>query len=59
MIPGSCKSDKPKNIGGVEKVNPKCDCVNGSIVNGVREPIRYSFALDKPPPHIITKEPRI
>ena len=37
----------------------KCDCINGSIVNGIRESISYSFALDKPPGHKIDKEPRI
>ena len=37
----------------------KCDCFNGSIVNGVREPILYSFSLDKPTRHKVYKEPRI
>ena len=30
---------------GVDKVHLKADCVQGSIVNGIREPILYSFAL--------------
>ena len=33
--------------------------MNGSIVNGVREPILYSFDLSSPPGHKIYKEPRI
>ena len=37
----------------------KCDCIQGSIVNGIREYILYSFALDKPPGHKIYKEPRV
>ena len=49
LNPGSLKSHKPANITGIDKVRLKCDCVNGSIVNGIREPILYRFALDKPP----------
>ena len=37
----------------------KYDCIEGSIVNGVREPILYSFALDQLPGHKIYKEPGI
>ena len=36
----------------------RCDCINGSILNGIREPNLYIFALDKPPGHIMYKEPR-
>ena len=39
--------------------NVKCDCNNGSIVNGIRELILYSLALSSPPGHKIYKEPRI
>ena len=59
MIAGSYKGNKPINITGIDKVHLKCDCVNGSIVNGVREPILYSFALFSPPGRKIYKEPRI
>ena len=59
LISGSYKSDKPINITGIDNVLFKCDCVQGSIVNGVREPILYSFALSSPPWHKIYKEPRI
>ena len=37
----------------------KCDCIKGSIVNGIRESILYSFALFLPPGHKIYKEPRV
>ena len=53
LIPGSYKSDKPINITGIDKVHLKCNCIDGSIVDGVREPILYSFALDQPPGHKI------
>ena len=26
----------------------KCDAIDGSAVNGIRQPILYSFVLDKP-----------
>ena len=59
LIAGSYKSDKPFNITGVDKIHLKCDCIQGSIVNGIREPILYSFALSSPPGHKIYKEPRV
>ena len=59
LIAGSYKSDRPINITGIDKVHLKCDCIQGSIVNGIREPILYSFALSSPPGHKIYKEPRI
>ena len=59
LIAGSYKSDKPINITGIDKIHLKCDCIQGSIVNGIREPILYSFALSSPPGHKIYKEPRV
>ena len=58
MIAGSYKGDRPINITGIDKVHLKCDCTQGSIMNGTREPILYSFALDQPPNHKIHKEQR-
>ena len=57
--PGSYKSDKPIKITGIDEIHLKCDCIQGSIVNGVSEPILFSFALFSPPGHKIYKEPRI
>ena len=51
LIAGSYKGDKPINITGIDKIHLKCDCIQGSIVNGVREPILFSFALSSPPGH--------
>ena len=59
LIAGLYKSDSPVNITGIDKVHLKCDCIDGSIVNGVRESILYSFALDQPPGHKIYKEPKV
>ena len=59
IIAGSYNSDRPINITGIDKIHLKCDCIQGSIVNGIREPILYSFALSSPPGHKIYKEPRV
>ena len=59
LIAGLYQSNKPINITGIDKIHLKCDCINVSIVNGVREPILYSFALFSPPGHKIFEEPRI
>ena len=59
LIAGSYKSDKPINITGINKIHLKCDCIRGSIVNSIREPILYSFALSPPLGHKIYKEPRV
>ena len=59
LIAESYKSDKPINITGIDKIHLKCDCIQGSIVKGIREPILFSFALSSPPGNKIYKEPRI
>ena len=35
----------------------KCDCIDGSVVNGIREPILFSFVLDKPSGYKVFCEP--
>ena len=35
----------------------KCDCINGSVLNEVRQPILCCFILDKPPGLRIFCEP--
>ena len=47
------------NITGIDKVHLKCDCIKGSFVNGIREPVLYSSALSLQPGHKIYKEPRV
>ena len=59
LIAGSYESDKPINITGIDKIHLKCDCIQGLIVNGIREPFLYSFALSSPPGHKKYKETRI
>ena len=59
MISRSYKGDRPINVTGIDKIHLRCDCIQGSIVNGVREPTLYSFALSSPPGHKIFKEPSV
>ena len=58
MVPGSYKSNKPNYFTGIDEIHKKCECINGSIVNGSREPILYSFASDKSPGFKKCKEPK-
>ena len=59
ILAGSYKSNRPINITGIDKVHLKCDCTQGSIMNGVRETILYSFALSSPTGYKIYKEPKV
>ena len=56
---GTHRSEKPDMITTTDKVHLKCDCVDGSIVNGIREQILFSFNLSAPPGYKIIKEPNI
>ena len=47
-LPGTYQSNKPISITGIDKVHLKCDCIQGSIVNGIRESILSSLALSAP-----------
>ena len=35
----------------------KCDCIDGSIQNGLRQPILFTFVLDKPSGYKVFCEP--
>ena len=41
-------SQKIVNLSSTIKVHLKCDCIDGSIQDGIRQPILFSFVLDKP-----------
>ena len=51
-------NEKPGNIGEMMKTGLRLDCFAGSIVNGIRQPILFFFALDKPPGHKALGKPR-
>ena len=36
------------NLNRIDKIHLKCDCIDGSVQDGVRQPILFSFVLDKP-----------
>ena len=47
--PGIYTSDKNiLNLNTIDKIHLKCDIIDGSIQDGVRQPILFSFVLDKP-----------
>ena len=39
LVAGSYKCEKPKKNTSIDKDHLKCDCIDGSIVNGVPQPI--------------------
>ena len=59
MLAGSYKSEKPIIITRLDNVHLKCDCIDGSIVNGCRQPILYRFGLTSPPGLEIHNQPKV
>ena len=56
-VPGVYNSKKILNLNTTNKIHLKCDCIDGSIQDGIRQPILYSFVLDKPSGYKIFCEP--
>ena len=52
-ILGTYKSGKPNIYTGIDKTHIRANCADGSILDGVRHLILYSFALEKSPGHIV------
>ena len=50
-------SQKLVILGSTNKIYLKCDCIDGSVVNGLRQPILYSFLIDKLPGYKVISEP--
>ena len=50
-------SQKIVNLSITNKTHLKCDAIDGSVVNGVRQPILNSFVLDKPSGYKVFSEP--
>ena len=57
VIPGVYTSNKILNLSSTNKIHLKCDCIDGSIQDGVRQPILFSFVLDKPSGYKVFCEP--
>ena len=48
-FPGVYTNDKDiLNLNTINKIHLKCDAIDGSIQDGVRQPILFSFVIDKP-----------
>ena len=45
---GTHTSEKPVMISPSDKIQLKCDCVDGSFVNGIRDQNSFSFNLSAP-----------
>ena len=50
-------SQKIVSLSNTNKIHLKCDVIDGSVVNGLRQPILYSFVLDKLPGYKVFSEP--
>ena len=48
-IPGVYIRDEILNLSTTNKLHLNCDVIEGSVVNGLRKPILFSFVLDKIP----------
>ena len=49
---------KNVDITTIDKVQQKCDFIEGSIVKDIRKPNLLTFASDKPPGHEFLREPK-
>ena len=46
-----------KNLSTSNEIHVKCVCIDGSVLNGVRQPKLFLFVLDKPPGYEVFCEP--
>ena len=57
-IPGDAyTSDKFVNLSSINKIHLKCDVIDGSHQNGLRQPILFNFVLLKKPGYKVFSEP--
>ena len=58
VYPGNYTNDKVNlNLNTIDKIHLKCDCIDGSIQDGSRQPILFTFVLDKPAGYKVFCEP--
>ena len=56
---GVYTSDKTiLNLNTINKIHLKCDIIDGSVQDGVRQPILFSFVLDKPSGYKVFCQPK-
>ena len=53
------ENNSPKiiNLSTTNKIHLKCDAIDGSIVNALRQPMPFSFVLDRPSGYKVISEP--
>ena len=56
-VPGVHSSDKILNLNTTKKIHLKSDFIDGSIQNGLGQPILFTFVLDKPSGYKVFSEP--
>ena len=44
-------------MGSTNKIHLKCVCIDGSVLNGLKQPNLYSFVLDRLPGYKVFSEP--
>ena len=49
--------EKYRNLSVIVTIHLKCNCIEVSVLNGVRQPILYCFILDKAPGYKIFCKP--
>ena len=54
---GVYASDKSIILSAIDKIHSKCDVIDGSVVNRLRQPILYSFNLFSPPGYEVFCKP--
>ena len=52
-----CISQRVVNLSTIDKIHLKCDVIDGSVLNGIRHPIIFSFFSDKPPCYKVFCQP--
>ena len=48
---------KSRNLSIINKIHLKCDCLDRSVLGGVRQANLFSFVLDKPSGYKVFCEP--
>ena len=57
IAPGTYCNDKVLYLYTTNKIHSQCDGIDGSFQDGVRQPILFSFVLDKPSGYKVFCEP--
>ena len=50
-------SEKKRKLSLTNKIHLKCGCIDCSVLNSIKQPILYSFLLDKPSGYKVFSHP--